>query len=132
MASRKKSTSRKAPRKKPVQRRRRTPEELIADLESEIEMLRKRIAARKARKARKRSPAAPKGPRFSPRWLASHREKLELSAADYGALVGVTAQTIYKWEKGGARPRARQLDALAAVRSLGKREAWRRLSEMEA
>ena len=69
--------------------------------------------------------------RFSPQWLQAHRERLELSAADYAALVGVSGLTIYNWEKGKTRPRQQQLEAWGAVRSLGKREARRRLEEME-
>ena len=65
--------------------------------------------------------------RFSPARLAAHRQKLGLSAAEYGQLVGVSGQSIYKWEQGGARPRAAQLESLAKVRSLGKREARARL-----
>lgn len=70
--------------------------------------------------------------RFSPAWLAKHREKLELSAADYGRLVGVSALSIYKWEKGETNPRAKQREALAAVRGLGKREAVRQLEKIDA
>ena len=69
--------------------------------------------------------------RFSPKWLRAHRERLELSAADYAALVGVSGLTIYNWEKGKTRPRQQQLEAWGTVRSLGKREAWKRLVEME-
>ena len=69
--------------------------------------------------------------RFSPKWLQAHRERLELSAADYAALVGVSGLTIYNWEKGKTRPRQQQLEAWGTVRSLGKREAWKRLEEME-
>ncbi len=67
--------------------------------------------------------------RFSPDWVAKHREKLGLSAADYAALVGVSALTIYNWEHGKSRPRSAQLEAWGAIRNLGKREAWRRLEE---
>jgi len=56
--------------------------------------------------------------RFSASRLATHREKLGLSAAAYGKLVGVTGQTIYKWEQGKARPRKAQLEGLASVRGL--------------
>lgn len=66
-------------------------------------------------------------PRFSPKWLASHREKLDLSAADYAQLVGCSPLSIYKWEKGESTPRAAQRENLAAVRGIGKREALRRL-----
>ncbi|MEM9415460.1 MAG: helix-turn-helix transcriptional regulator [Planctomycetota bacterium] len=66
-------------------------------------------------------------PRFSPKWLASHREKLGLSAADYALLVGCSPLSIYKWEKGENTPRAKQRESLAAIRGLGKREAIRQL-----
>ena len=69
--------------------------------------------------------------RFSPKWLQAHREKLGLSAADYAALVGVSGQTVYNWEKGTTRPQAEQLRSWSAVRKLGKREALRRLEDME-
>ncbi len=70
--------------------------------------------------------------RFSPDWVANHREKLGLSAADYAALVGVSPITIYSWEKGRSRPQQKQLQAWGAVKKLGKREAWKKLDEMEA
>lgn len=66
--------------------------------------------------------------RFSATRLAAHRAKLGLSAAIYGRLVGVSGQTIYHWEQGKARPRAAQLENLAAVRELGAREVAERLS----
>lgn len=69
--------------------------------------------------------------RFSPGWLQAHREKLDLSAAEYAALVGVSAQTVYNWEKGKTRPQPQQLTSWAEVRGLGKREAWRRLEEID-
>lgn len=65
--------------------------------------------------------------RFSAGRLAATRKRLGLSAADFGALIGVTGQSIYKWEAGQARPRAKQLEALASVRGIGKREAAARL-----
>jgi DNA-binding transcriptional regulator YiaG len=65
--------------------------------------------------------------RFSAKGLKSHRAKLGLSAGDYGKLVGVSAQSVYNWEAGKASPRAGQRAQLAALRSLGKREAHARL-----
>lgn len=67
--------------------------------------------------------------RFSPERLAAHRAKLELSAKDYARLVGVSALSIYHWESGKTRPRPAQLEALAQVRSLGKREAAAKLAQ---
>jgi len=71
------------------------------------------------------------GPRFQARGLRSHREKLGLSAADYGKLVGVTGQTIYAWEQEKSKPRKAQVAKLAEVRNLGKREALRRIELTE-
>ncbi len=68
--------------------------------------------------------------RFSAKGLATHRRRLGLSAADYGTLLGVSPLSVYKWESGQARPRAKYLPAIAAVRSMGKREAAARLTEM--
>jgi DNA-binding transcriptional regulator YiaG len=66
--------------------------------------------------------------RFSATRLAAHRGKLGLSATSYGQLVGVSGQTIYQWEQSKARPRAAQLERLAAVRDLGAREIGERLA----
>lgn len=66
--------------------------------------------------------------RFSATRLAAHRAKLDLSAAIYGQLVGVSGQTIYHWEQGKARPRAAQLDRLAAVRNFSAHEVAERLA----
>jgi len=61
--------------------------------------------------------------RFSAKSLASQRRRLGLSAAECGLLVGTSAQSIYNWEAGKVRPRARHLVAIAALRTLGKKDA---------
>ncbi len=68
--------------------------------------------------------------RFAAKGLRSHRQRLGLSAADYGALIGVTDQTIYNWEHEQARPRQEQLTRIAALRRMGKREARGLLEQM--
>ncbi len=68
--------------------------------------------------------------RFRADGLRSHRARLELSAKDYGKLVGVSGLTIYNWEAGKSRPRRKQLGGLVGVRKLGKREALKRLEEI--
>lgn len=70
--------------------------------------------------------------RFSAKRLAAQRQKLGLSAADFATLLGVSGQSVYKWEHGEARPRAKQLEAIAALRGIGKREAAQRLEKMRA
>jgi len=69
--------------------------------------------------------------RFSARSVKAQRTRLGLSAADYGKLVGVAGLTIYSWEKGNSRPRQAQLEALVAVRGIGKREALAKLAELK-
>ena len=61
--------------------------------------------------------------RFVAKGLKSQRGRLGLSAADYGKLVGVSAQSVYNWEEGRARPRAQHLPAIIALRKLGRRQA---------
>lgn len=67
--------------------------------------------------------------RFSAKGLSSHRKRLGLSASAYGKLVGVTGQAVYKWENETMRPRAQQVQALAAIRRIGKKEIQARLGE---
>ena len=68
--------------------------------------------------------------RFSAKGLASQRQRLGLSAHDCGLLVGASGQSIYKWESGDARPRAKHLPAIAALRTLGKKAAAARLASV--
>ena len=86
---------------------------------------------------KRRLGAAPKasaaeGVRFAARWVKADRERLGLSARDYGSLVGVASLTIYRWEGGESKPRAAQLAAWAKVRGIGKRDALRRLELLES
>lgn len=76
-------------------------------------------------------PEDAKGLKYSAKGLRSLRKKLGLSATDFGQLIGVSSLTIYNWESEKARPRARQLAALASVRGMGKREAIARLAEIK-
>ncbi|MEO5883551.1 MAG: helix-turn-helix transcriptional regulator [Caldimonas sp.] len=70
--------------------------------------------------------------RFSAKSLASQRRRLGLSAADCGLLVGTTAQSIYNWEAGKVRPRDRHLAAIAALRTLGRKDAAAHLAARQA
>jgi len=71
-----------------------------------------------------------KGVRFTAKGLRSQRQRLGLSAANYGKLVGVTGQTIYSWEQETARPRRQQVARIAALRGIGKRQALARLTQL--
>ncbi|MFN0161215.1 MAG: helix-turn-helix transcriptional regulator [Burkholderiales bacterium] len=110
-----------------------------AQYRSEIATLKRRLASlestlkRLARGAPGNARPADKEPeeklRFRAAGFATLRKKLGLSAEQMGRLVGVSGQSIYHWESGKARPRASQLPAIAAVRSIGKREAAARLAK---
>jgi DNA-binding transcriptional regulator YiaG len=67
--------------------------------------------------------SASQGTRFSAKSMASQRRRLGLSATECGLLIGASAQSIYNWEEGKARPRAQHLPAIFALRNLGRREA---------
>jgi DNA-binding transcriptional regulator YiaG len=60
--------------------------------------------------------------------LKAHRQRLGLSAKDYGKLMGVSGLTIYNWEAGKSKPRRSQLAGIVSVRGIGKREAMNRLT----
>ena len=68
--------------------------------------------------------------RFTAKGLRSQRQRLGLSAENYGKLVGVTGQTIYSWEQETSRPRKQQFAPIAALRHIGKREALARLKQL--
>jgi DNA-binding transcriptional regulator YiaG len=99
----------------------------IDELERQLKRVGK-VAARDSSPAEDESEGTHR--RFSPTRLASQRRKLGLSAADFATLLGVSGQSVYKWEHGESRPRARQLEAIAALRGIGKREAAARLEKM--
>lgn len=106
----------------------------IASLRRQIDMLERKIASLLSR-----PPAAAASTetepevrvRFAPKGLRSLRDRLGLSAERFGKLVGVSGQSVYNWEHRVTTPRASQLQVIASVRSLGKREALARLEAMD-
>ena len=106
----------------------------IAGLKRRAQELEREVKAL-ARSVGKAAPAATreataKPTRFSAKGLVSQRKRLALSAADCGLLVGASGQSVYNWEAGTARPRASHLAAIAALRTLGKKEATARLLQL--
>lgn len=104
----------------------------IADLKRRmqaLERLVKRAGRGAGRAAAGEEPAEDEGPalRFSAKGLAAQRKRLGLSAASVAKILGVSALSVYKWESGKTRPRARQIEAIAQLRKMGKREAMARL-----
>lgn len=68
--------------------------------------------------------------RFSAKGLAAQRKRLGLSASDIGLLVGASGQSVYNWESGQNRPRASQMPAISALRTLSKKGVMARLNAL--
>ncbi|MGH8516870.1 MAG: helix-turn-helix transcriptional regulator, partial [Panacagrimonas sp.] len=101
----------------------------IAALEKEIAQLR-RAGGKASPRATARNGAASgdeAGPplRFQARGLRSLRSRLGLSAEDFGKLAGVSGQSVYNWEAEKTVPRRSQLQSLARLRGLGKRQVMK-------
>lgn len=64
--------------------------------------------------------------------IRSLRRKLKISQTEFGKLVGVNAQSIWKWEhgKGALRLRHSSRRAVAALRAMGVHEARKRLETL--
>jgi len=103
----------------------------IASLKRQVATLEKQLARGEKKRAAGSEQVGPAEDasriRFSAKRLARQREKLGLSAADMGLLLGVSAQTVYNWEAEKSRPRQAQLAAIAALRGIGKRQVKARL-----
>lgn len=100
----------------------------IAALRREVSALQgkaKTLAKQAARRVE--SSQTPTKARFTAKGLRSMRAKLGLSAAELATLLGVSPQSIYNWEHEKASPRQSQIDAIAALRGIGKKDARQRL-----
>ncbi len=112
-----------------------------AQYRSEIAALKRRVAGLEAQIKKQGKAVARAKPvenadeesgtslRFRVAGFAALRKKLNISAAEMGKLLGVSAQSVYHWETGKTKPRASQLAAIAAVRKLGKRAVAAKLGE---
>ena len=122
----------------------------IAELKRQIQTLQQKPSATRTQDAPKQ-PAGKKAPskkatakrqggqaagaqsarsRFSAANLKASRERLGLSADNYGRLIGVSGLSIYNWEGGKAKPRESSIAALATIKGIGKREAAKRLEAL--
>jgi len=67
--------------------------------------------------------------RLSPRLIRSLRNRLGISQAELAKLVGVSTVAVGSWESGKSKPRTDSKARIAALRTLGRREARRLLAE---
>lgn len=70
--------------------------------------------------------------RFRAAGMAANRKRLGLSAADFGLLIGASAQSVYLWERGSAKPGKRNLVAIASLRGIGKKAAAQRIATLKS
>lgn len=106
----------------------------VLELERLVSRLSKTATSRSQSTALSQPPPADgdaSGIRFNAKGMAANRKRLGLSAADFGLLVGATGQSVYSWEAGKSKPRARSLAAIAALRGLGKKEVAARLAVLK-
>lgn len=101
----------------------------IDALESQLRRVAKGTAQRGAAASAEPEEAGPQI-RYSAKSLRSQRKRLGLSAASLAKLLGVSALSVYKWESGSTRPRAKQIEAIATLRGMGRRDAQKRLEEL--
>ncbi|MDB5942538.1 MAG: transcriptional regulator, family-like protein [Ramlibacter sp.] len=100
------------------------------ELEQQVNRL-GRVAKKTAASAGPEGDTGSRNLRFSAKGLAAQRKRLGLSAQAFGALIGASGQSVYKWEEGKTRPRAKHLPAIASLRTIGKKEAAARLASLE-
>ena len=70
--------------------------------------------------------------RFTSRGIRALRKKLRLSQADFGKLLGITAHSVFLWEKkiGALNLRDKTKAAILGIRGLGARDAKEKLKEI--
>ena len=112
---------------------------VVADLKKRVVLLEKeskRLAAatKKCQVELPQKPEAEEGKkvRFTSRGIRSLRNRLRLSQADLGKLVGTTPGAVHIWEKkdGALSLRDKTKAAILSVRGLGAREAKEKLAEL--
>ena len=97
----------------------------ITALEQALAKLQK--GASRAQPAAAEAESDGKAFRYSAKGLIAQRKRLGLSAAQLARLLDVSVQSVYKWEEGAARPRARHFPAIAELRAMGRRDVAARL-----
>lgn len=106
----------------------------IAALKRQVKSLASALkATTKASRADSKVPTAEEaatkpGIRFSATRLAALRAKFGITQAQMASLLGVSYLSVHKWEAGAAKPRAAQLQKIAAVAKLGKREVQKQFA----
>ena len=99
----------------------------VAALEKQIKALSKTVPSKEV-EPQADAEGAPI--RFSSKGFAKLRERLALSAAQMGLLLGASDQSVYKWER-DVRPRPSQLPKIAALRRMSKSQVAELLKSLQ-
>ena len=110
---------------------------IVADLKKRVASLEKenRRLVAEAKKARpeptQKPPKEQEKARFTSKGIRSLRNRLKLTQADFGKLVGSTTHAVYLWEKkeGALNLREKTKAALLSIRGMGARDAKEKLKE---
>ena len=100
----------------------------LRELQTEV----RRIAKGASSKQQPSKEQAPRTFKFSASMLKAHRQKLGLTASEFGLLVGASQLSIYKWEGERAVPQERFHPGIAAVLAMRKQEAQAKLESLQA
>lgn len=93
----------------------------------ELERLLRRLASTKPSTQDETGSTEGRNYRFRAQGVKANRDRLGLSAEDFGKLLDVSSQSVYLWESGRSKPRPAVLAKLVELRALGKRAALARL-----
>ncbi len=108
----------------------------VKDMQSQLKRLGK-MRAEAAQQAPRAAPVAsveaPRGKPgrkvlFTAERLKTQRARLGLTQEQMARLLGVSSLSIWKWESGGAVPRASRVPKILQLLALGKREALARVA----
>lgn len=117
----------------PVKRVNAAQRGLIANLRRDVAELQKELA--RLQRAAEKAPVAvkeTKGFWISGKGVVSLRKRLGLTQAEMAKLVGVSTQSIVKWEKADGKISFRKQETSARmqqVRAMDKRSAWEKLEK---
>ena len=117
----------------PLKKRLVQQRKVIAALKDEQVAMKRDLAVLSRRSPAGAVAAEPEGKRrFRVDGFRTFRARLGLSARDLARLLAVSEQTIYNWEGAATRPQASMVEAITALRGLGKRELMARLEKLKA
>jgi DNA-binding transcriptional regulator YiaG len=111
----------------------------VADLKKRLVLLEKEnkhlvAAVKKFQVEQPQKPDQEEGKRarFTSKGILALRNRLRLSQADFGKLLGTTPHAVYLWEKkiGALNLRDKTKAAILSIRGLGAREAKEKLAEL--